>query len=66
MSEADEAMKNERYAIVLTKPRIAKCGNHWTVEYNRRGDWFPMHFCFLTWENALKKAENIVSNKLHA
>lgn len=49
----------------VLKPRIAKCGNHWSVEWNRKGDYYPMNICVRTWEEAVKKAAVVVIKKLH-
>lgn len=53
------------YEIVL-KPKIAKCGKHWSVEWNRKGDYYPMGICVRTWEEALAKAAIVVVKKLNA
>ena len=51
---------------IILKPKIAKCGNHWSVEYNRKGDYYPMGICVRTFEEAVKKAAIVVIKKLNA
>lgn len=43
-------------AMVPLKPRVSKCGTHWTVEMNRRGDFLPVERCHHTWEECIKIA----------
>ncbi len=50
----------------ILKPKILKCGNHWAVEWNRKGDFYPMNICVRTWEEARRKAAIVVVKKLHA
>lgn len=51
---------------MVLKPKVAKCGNHWSVEWNRKGDYWPESICVPTWEDAMKKAAIVVARKLHA
>lgn len=49
-----------------TKPKIIRCGNHWSVEWNRRGDWYPQWKCVNSWELALGEALLVVARGLNA
>jgi hypothetical protein len=35
--------------LVTLKPSVTRCGTHWSVEWNRCGDFFPVGLCKPTW-----------------